>query len=253
MVPTDAALGVDGLPQSATGQTALFTGINAPAKLGRHNQAFPGPQLQKLLQQYGIMKQLRDKGYAVTSANMYTPDYLNLVAQRKRRHSATTLTILGAGLTLRTVDDLLRGEAVYQDITNAMLPLVGVTNVPIIEPALAGKRLVNLARQYHFTMFEYFQTDRCGHKQDWERAKEIITILDEFLQAVYNNLPEDMLVIVTSDHGNFEDFSIKTHTINQVPTLVFGCHSVEVAAKIHNLIDITPAVITFLEGNDGSA
>ena len=32
----DANLGVPGLPQSATGQTALFTGVNAPELLGRH-------------------------------------------------------------------------------------------------------------------------------------------------------------------------------------------------------------------------
>ncbi|HEY9807154.1 MAG TPA: hypothetical protein V6D04_11335, partial [Candidatus Obscuribacterales bacterium] len=36
----DATLGVPGLPQSATGQTALFTGCNAPAFLGRHQSAF---------------------------------------------------------------------------------------------------------------------------------------------------------------------------------------------------------------------
>ena len=31
LVPLDARLGVSGLPQSATGQTALLTGENAPA------------------------------------------------------------------------------------------------------------------------------------------------------------------------------------------------------------------------------
>src|SRR5689334_1082354 len=34
--PIDARLGVAGRPQSATGQTALYTGRNAPAFLGRH-------------------------------------------------------------------------------------------------------------------------------------------------------------------------------------------------------------------------
>ena len=30
LVPTDACMGVPGLPQSATGQTAILAGVNAP-------------------------------------------------------------------------------------------------------------------------------------------------------------------------------------------------------------------------------
>ena len=33
---TDARLGVDGRPQSASGQTTILTGINAPARIGHH-------------------------------------------------------------------------------------------------------------------------------------------------------------------------------------------------------------------------
>ena len=35
----DACLHINGFPQSATGQTALLTGVNASAILGRHLQA----------------------------------------------------------------------------------------------------------------------------------------------------------------------------------------------------------------------
>ena len=42
----DAALGVPGLPQSGTGQTTLFTGVNAQAALGHHVPALPGPRFQ---------------------------------------------------------------------------------------------------------------------------------------------------------------------------------------------------------------
>ena len=41
VVPTDACLGVEGRPQSASGQTTILTGINAPALLGYHKQGFP--------------------------------------------------------------------------------------------------------------------------------------------------------------------------------------------------------------------
>ena len=44
----DAGLGVAGAPQSATGQTALFTGVNAPALLGEHMAAFPNGRLREV-------------------------------------------------------------------------------------------------------------------------------------------------------------------------------------------------------------
>lgn len=37
----DANLGMEGLPQSATGQTSLLTGVNGARLLGRHLNAFP--------------------------------------------------------------------------------------------------------------------------------------------------------------------------------------------------------------------
>jgi len=49
LIPTDATLGVPGLPQSATGQTALLTGLNAPALVGRHVTAYPTAALRDLL------------------------------------------------------------------------------------------------------------------------------------------------------------------------------------------------------------
>ena len=40
-------LGIEGLPQSATGQTALFTGINAAQLLGRHLFGFPNQPFRR--------------------------------------------------------------------------------------------------------------------------------------------------------------------------------------------------------------
>ncbi|VBB08769.1 Hypothetical protein LUCI_4050 [Lucifera butyrica] len=250
VIPTDAALGVPGLPQSATGQAALFTGVNAPHFMGRHIQAFPGPRLTGLIHQYSIMKQLKEKNFRVTSANMYTSDYMELAAAGKRRHAATTLTILSAGEPLRSLAEMEKGMAVYQDLTNEMLPLLGVRNVPVITPATAGQRLLTIAGRHHFTLFEYFQTDRCGHKRDWENARKIVMTLDEFFLALYRHTPPDTLVIITSDHGNFEDFSIKTHTTNLVPTILWGRSSREFALQIKDLTDITPGILGFLERNE---
>ena len=247
VVATDATLGVAGLPQSATGQTALFTGINAPAILGRHILGFPGPKLGDIIAEHGVMMELADLGYSVTSANMYGPNYFELVAARKWRHSASTLTILGAGLDLRSVAEMHQGEAVYQDITNKSLPIYNILGITTVEPYIAGQRLAKLADNHDFTMFEYFQTDRQGHKNDWSEAQRIVGDLTEFLAGVQQN-SGDTLVIVTSDHGNFEDFSTKTHTLNYVPTIIWGPNCREIAKTIKTLTDIKPAIIKFLAG-----
>ena len=250
LVPTDAALGVAGLPQSATGQTAIFTGVNAPLRMGRHILGFPGPTLAKIIAEHGILRELATAGLRVAAANMYTANYMELVARRKRRHSVTTLTILGAGLQLRSTAEMAAGEAVYQDVTNEMLPLFGVEGVPPVSPAEAGRRLAALAARHHFTMFEYFQTDRQGHKHDWAAAEKIVSVLNGFLTAV-RAAAGDTLVIITSDHGNFEDLSVKTHTTNKVPTILLGPGCCAVAERIGDLTDIKPAVMAYLkEGED---
>ncbi len=41
LFPADATLGVSGLPQSGTGQVALFCGFNAPKFAGKHFGPFP--------------------------------------------------------------------------------------------------------------------------------------------------------------------------------------------------------------------
>jgi 2,3-bisphosphoglycerate-independent phosphoglycerate mutase len=246
LVPTDASMGIPGLPQSATGQTAIFTGVNAPQRMGCHILGFPGPALAEIIAGHGLLGELAAAGFSVTSANMYTADYMELVARRKRRHSVTTLAILGAGEPLRSLPQMAAGEAVYQDVTNEMLPRFGVEGVPTVSPAEAGQRLANLAGRHSFTMFEYFQTDRQGHKNDWAEAAKIVATLDGFLAAVRRAAAET-LVVITSDHGNFEDFSTKTHTLNPVPTILFGPGCRQVAAGVCSLTDIKPAIIAYLK------
>ena len=68
----DATLGIPGLPQSATGQTALFTGENGAAALGRHVTGFVGPRLRNVIERRGIFRQLARAGVQGTFANAYT-------------------------------------------------------------------------------------------------------------------------------------------------------------------------------------
>src|SRR5512141_1508082 len=51
LVAVDPNVGVDGLPQSATGQAMLLTGINIPAELGYHYGPKPDPDVAAYLQE----------------------------------------------------------------------------------------------------------------------------------------------------------------------------------------------------------
>ena len=250
IVPIDATLGVPGLPQSATGQAAILTGMNTVKAMGRHIQAFPGPQLAGIITENNIMSRLAKAGLPATSANMYTPNYFELVAKRKRRHSAITLAALSTGMPLRSLPEMNSHEAVYQDITNASLPEWGVHSLPVVSPKQAADNLVNISRKYSFTIFEYFQTDRAGHKQDWQAAASILALLNDFIGAVCGQLPSDMLFIITSDHGNIEDMSVKTHTLNKVPLIALGCQAQATAGAITDLTGIAPAIAAVLGKDD---
>jgi bisphosphoglycerate-independent phosphoglycerate mutase (AlkP superfamily) len=53
-------------------------------------------------------------------------------------------------------------------------------------------------------------------------------------------------VILTSDHGNIEDLSVRNHTLNDVPTFVWGAARNKLSKPIVNLADITPAIMEIL-------
>ncbi len=71
MAPTDASLGVRGRPQSATGQTALLTGLNAPQLLGEHYGPRPNAQLREMLQGETLFTRALAAGRRVAFVNAY--------------------------------------------------------------------------------------------------------------------------------------------------------------------------------------
>lgn len=250
--PLDAGLGVSGLPQSATGQTALLTGQNAPAHIGRHLAAYPTPSLAALLASHGIMGVLRRRGIGVALANAYTPAYFEAVAARRLRYGAITLHALQSGVPLRTVEDLRAGRAVYQDLTNSRAQELGA-QVPVIAPEDAGRNLAAVARGHTFTIFEFFQTDLAGHRRI-DGAVEVIERLDRFLGGVLAHVGlEETLVILTSDHGNVEDSRTRAHTLNPVPALLVGAERDRVSNRLRAITDVAPACLALLTGGAGPA
>ena len=240
LVPVDARLGVPGLPQSATGQTALLTGLNAPRAVGRHVNGFCTSELAALLDGQSLFSRVRERGGRATFANAYTPPFF----EGKRRFlSVTTVATRKAGLRFRTLDDLREGEAVYQDYSNRLLVEQGY-EAPVIGPEEAGRRLARLAAAHDFTLYEYFQTDRAGHDRDMERAVGLIQGLDRLLRSLLAHVDrERTLVCVASDQGNLEDLSTKSHTANPVPVLLWGRGREAVASRLRDLTDIAPALL----------
>ncbi len=237
---TDARLGVEGLPQSATGQTAILTGVNAASLIGRHLHGYPSPRLKQALSEQSIYKQLITRGRSVTFANAYTQRYFD---SRPRFVSATTVAAETAGVRLRTQEDLDRGDAVFHDFTN--YSLIGMGHpIKSRTPEEAGRNLARLSAAHDFTLYEHFITDRLGHLQnrDWSRAH--VALLNRFVKATLEAADlAQQTVIITSDHGNIEDLSTRSHTLNPIATLAFGRAADFIRARVKALTDITPAIV----------
>jgi 2,3-bisphosphoglycerate-independent phosphoglycerate mutase len=244
VVPTDPRLGVEGRPQSASGQTTILTGINAPAQLGYHKQGFPNKPLLEIINVHSVFRQLRDAGIGpVTFANAYTDRFFT---ERPRWISATTAAVQAAGMTFRTVVDLKTDAAVFMDFTNRILIERGVDVSERTEEE-AAEVLARIAAENRFTLYEYFITDKVGHEQDMSKAKTILTSLARFIRELLVRLDLDRTtVILTSDHGNIEDLSSRNHTLHAVPTIIWGAHRKRIAARIETLADITPAIVELL-------
>lgn len=247
----DANLGVEGLPQSATGQTALLTGINAAQLLGRHLNAFPNKALREVIAAHNILKRCTDLGYRAAFLNTFRPPFFDLDPFAILSHlSVTTVSNLYAGLRFFDLDDLRAGRSVYQDITGASLRDHGF-DVPLLSPREAGAVIGRASRLYEFALFEYFQTDVAGHSRDFARALPVLIRLEDFLGSLLENVDlATTLVLVTSDHGNIEDLSFKGHTRNPAMTLLFGCGRAEIAARLHSLTDVVPALLGALTGDE---
>jgi 2,3-bisphosphoglycerate-independent phosphoglycerate mutase len=244
LVRTDARLGVGGRPQSASGQTTILTGVNAPRALGYHKQGFPNEALREIISEHSIFLQLKRAGIAPnTFANAYTPRFFET---RPRWVSATTVAVEAAGMRFRNLEDLLAGRAVFQDYTNEMLIERGLDIKPFA-PERAADILATLAREHRFTLYEYFITDKTGHAQDMSGARLILANLARFVRHLLSQLDlKRTTLLLTSDHGNIEDLSTRNHTLNDVPTLIWGEHRDMIQALVRSLADITPSIVEVL-------
>jgi 2,3-bisphosphoglycerate-independent phosphoglycerate mutase len=234
----DAALGVPGRPQSATGHTTILTGENAPALLGRHLLGFPNPTLRDLLTRRSIFQRLRELGRTASLLNAYPVAYLDAVKlphlplqgpiepgipdkAKRLKPAAAPFAFGAAGWPVATFDDVRASKALTHDLTGA-LAHSRWPEVPLRAPEAAAEVLVAQSLRHDFAMIDYYLTDDAGHAQDFAAADAALADLDRFLRTVVERLPERTSLFVVSDHGNLEDLRSRNHTLARVPLLVFG-------------------------------
>jgi bisphosphoglycerate-independent phosphoglycerate mutase (AlkP superfamily) len=158
----------------------------------------------------------------------------------------TTVAAQTAGLRFRVLEDLIAGDAVSHDFTNQFLIDRGV-RVDLCEPEEAGARLARLASRHDFTLYEHFITDKIGHERNFEKARAHLLKLSRFLRSVLAAADlSKQTVILTSDHGNIEDLTTRSHTMNPVATIGFGPAKEFISHRVESLTDITPAIVELL-------
>lgn len=245
MVPTDAGLGVKGRPQSATGQTALLTGRNAPLILGEHFGPRPNAALRAMLEGPTLFTRLVAEGRTVAFVNAYPQGYFDAVARGKRLHGAIPQAAQAAGLRLRTAGDLAAGQALSVDLTNAAWrSAMGYPDMPLWTPWEAGQVLARLSAVHDLVFFDNWATDVAGHGGKLAESVRVLEEIDAFLGGLLAAVDlEDTLVAIISDHGNIEDLRAKGHTENLVPTMLIGAGRQRAADAITDLTHVMPAVL----------
>ncbi|MFN0157850.1 MAG: alkaline phosphatase family protein [Bacteroidota bacterium] len=252
LLPLDATLGVEGFPQSGTGQTALFTGINASKMIGKHFGPYPYSSLRPVVTEKNIFKLLLQDNKRPYFVNAFPQRYFDYMEKRKAHMSVTTLSWLSCDRKLNDVDDLRAGRGISADITNHGWPRLGYPDIEPIAAAEAGKRLALLSEQNDFVLFEYWQTDKAGHAQDMAESVRVIERFDGLLAGLVRQIDmQETLIVITSDHGNMEDLGTRSHTRNPVPLLLCGYRHAEVGLEITgagnpDLTRVTPALLKFI-------
>lgn len=247
--PINATMGVEGLPQSGTGQTAIFCGFNASKFIGKHFGPYPYSTLKPIIQQKNIFIELEKRNLKTYFSNAYPQKFFDYLNNGRRTLSVTTFSYLSANKKLNDVNALLNQKAITAEIRNDIWNTKLGYQLPLIEPQKAGKIFYEISQDYHFNLFEYFLTDYAGHSRDFDYAYDVLIRLDGFLEGIISqmNFSKDLLILV-SDHGNLEDLSVKGHTRNPAVGIFVGRKHKEFAEKIKVLYQIKNKIIDYLEG-----
>jgi 2,3-bisphosphoglycerate-independent phosphoglycerate mutase len=244
-VGLDAVLGVTGLPQSATGQTSIYTGINAAGIIGHHLFGFPNQPLRDLLHHDSLFVRLVAKGKKCRFLNGFRPVFFSTPEIFARmRMSATAEMNRGAGLPFTSLDDIREGRGIYHEYTNQFLNNLGFS-MPSFTASDAADIIVAESRKYHLILYEYFMTDAAGHSRDLAFGKREVRMIEQLIFGVASRINrEDTVLMVISDHGNLEDLRTKSHTLNLSYFALWG-NDIPVS-DLRKITDVTPMILDLL-------
>jgi len=241
--PVDACMNVKGLPQSGTGQTSIYCGVNASKILGQHFGPYAHSELKPIIKENNIFQTFKEKGLRVEFANAFPQVFFDYLNSGKTRINVTSVMAAESKIKFNDVDDLKKGNALSAEITNRRWIEKLNYNIPIIKPEIAAKRLFNIASKNDFTLFEYFHTDHIGHGRLNPDKEQLLNDLDKFLYYILANIDDEITLLICSDHGNLEDISVKGHTLNPALGISAGKNAMFLKDNIKHLYDIKPTIM----------
>lgn len=253
----DATLDVPGAPQSASGQAALLTGRNVPREIGEHYGPKPDARIAALLRADNLFQRVHRRGGTCALLNAYPPRYFEAIDSRRRLYSAIPLAAAAAGVRLMTAQDLRLGRALSADFTGAgWAAQPGFPRAPVYRPAQAGRRLARLAARYDLSWFDYWLSDYAGHRGSHAQCVALLESFDAVLgglAAAWEGRPD--LIVMTSDHGNLEDLSVRGHTRRPVPLVLIGPTALRrrFADGLTDLTGVAEAVLHTIFGSPARA
>ncbi|MFQ3607834.1 MAG: hypothetical protein SNJ55_04295 [Chloroherpetonaceae bacterium] len=229
MLPIDAGLGIEGAGESGTGQFSIYTGVNGAKCFGRHYGPHIPSLLRPILAEENIFRKLKSLGKSCLYANAYPKRFiewcLDLRTKGKIRSSVLFEAAALEGVEIRSSEALKAEKAISGDIIARWWRLNqqdGDPSVQEISATDAARNLLHLSREHDAIFYEFFLTDLAAHGKIQTSKSEIVSRLDEFLSVLIEELPERTMLVLTSDHGNFEDARTLRHTQNPVPLLAVG-------------------------------
>ncbi|WP_293911707.1 metalloenzyme domain protein [Deinococcus sp.] len=211
----DTTLGVSGTPQSGTGQSCWLTGRDAVRIMGEHFGPYPGPTLQKLLRQESLPVRLIQAGGTAALLNVYPPGYF--AAHDKRpRHGCFPFSFLAAGLSLNPPG--------LPSVSPTLGLRYGSPWAATLEPSelhAQGREVARAAQAHDLLVLDLWLSDLLGHEGRPDAPPELLAAARRYLRcldALLAGLLEGgARVVISSDHGNFENLGIKGHTLARVP------------------------------------
>lgn len=245
LFPLDARMGIEGIPQSGTGQTSIFCGVNAPALINQHFGPFPYSTLIPVIKEENIFIDFLKRGQKPFFMNSYPQVFFDYLNSGKSRLSVSTLSYRSAGLELNTADDVRRGYSLSAEITNRVWrERLKYEDISLITPEEAAERLLQRTAEHDFTLYEFFLTDHLGHGRIPHDFDIVSSDLDRFLIHIFKEYSrEETDILLCSDHGNFEDITIKAHTRNPALGIAAGKNAGRLRDRISSLYQIKQALL----------